>query len=64
VDTRHGRIVRRDPDGSRTVVATGLDFPIGMALGHRGELFVSVTSYGQGPVAGLGAIVRIDSGHR
>jgi hypothetical protein len=53
-----GRVIHRAGDGSRTVLACGLDFPIGMA--RRGnELFVSVTSYGQGPVTGLGQIVRV-----
>jgi hypothetical protein len=53
-----GRVIHRTADGSRTVLACGLNFPIGMA--RRGnELYVSTTSYGQGPVAGLGQIVRI-----
>ena len=58
-----GRVVRRDRDGSRTPIASGLNFPIGMARGHgRGygdALFVSTVSYGQGPFEGLGQIVRI-----
>jgi hypothetical protein len=58
-----GRVVRRDPDGSRTVIAAGLNFPIGMARarGRRyGEaLYISTVSYGQGPVEGRGRIVRI-----
>jgi hypothetical protein len=53
-----GRVIRRDPDGSRTVIADSLNFPIGMA--RKGNaLFVSTASYGQGPVEGLGQIVRI-----
>ena len=53
-----GRVVHRSGDGIRNVIACGLNFPIGMA--RRGnELFVSTTSYGQGPVAGLGQIVRV-----
>jgi DNA-binding beta-propeller fold protein YncE len=53
-----GRVVRRNRNGSRSVLACGLDFPIGMA--RKGdELFVSTVSYGQGPVEGLGQIVRI-----
>lgn len=55
-----GRVVRRELDGSRTTIAEGLDFPIGMAHGFDGGLYVSTVSYGQGPVAGLGKIVRID----
>ena len=58
-----GRVVRRDRDGTRTLIATGLNFPIGMARGHGWRygdaLFVSTVSYGQGPVEGLGRIVRI-----
>ena len=53
-----GRVVRRNFDGSRSVVACNLDFPIGMAR-KGSDLFVSTVSYGQGPVAGLGKIVRI-----
>jgi hypothetical protein len=53
-----GRVVRRNHDGSRTVVACALDFPIGMA--RRGkDLFISTVSYGQGPVAGLGKVVKV-----
>ena len=62
-----GRIVRRNPDGSRTPIATGLNFPIGMAKrpgwGRQRDyglaLYVTTVSYGQGPVEGLGRIVRI-----
>lgn len=53
-----GRVIHRDKRGNRNVIACGLNFPIGMA--RRGnELFVSTVSYGQGPVAGLGQIVRV-----
>jgi hypothetical protein len=56
-----GRVVRRDRHGRHSVVACGLDFPIGMA--RRGDdLFISTVSYGQGPVEGLGQIVKIDLG--
>jgi hypothetical protein len=53
-----GRVIRRNRNGSRSTIACALDFPIGMAR-KGGELFVSTVSYGQGPVAGLGKIVRI-----
>ncbi len=54
-----GRVIHRDKEGNRTVIACNLNFPIGMV--RRGnELFVSTVSYGQGPVEGLGQIVRID----
>jgi hypothetical protein len=53
-----GRIVR----GDGTVVAERLNFPVGMAVGegrYRGGLYVTTVSYGQGPVRGLGKIVRV-----
>jgi len=53
-----GRVIQRSGDGSRNVIACGLNFPIGMS--RRGnELFVSTASHGQGPVEGLGQIVRV-----
>ena len=53
-----GRVIHRADNGSRRVIACGLNFPIGMT--RRGnELFVSVASHGQGPIAGLGQIVRV-----
>ena len=59
-----GRVVRRNENGTRVLVASGLNFPIGMAKAHGrgygGALYVSTVSYGQGPVEGLGRIVRID----
>ena len=54
-----GRVVRREWDGRRTVIASGLNFPIGMACDGGRDLYVSTVSYGQGPVEGLGQIVRI-----
>jgi hypothetical protein len=56
-----GRVVRRHKDGSRTVIACGLNFPIGMARGDDGAWYVSTFSFGQGPVEGLGQIVRIEA---
>jgi hypothetical protein len=56
-----GRVMRRDRHG-RTAIATGLNFPVGMAHGgrrYREGLYVSTVSYGQGPVEGLGRIVRV-----
>jgi hypothetical protein len=53
-----GSVIRRAADGSRTVIASELNFPIGMA--RKGNaLFVSTVSYGQGAVEGLGQIVRV-----
>ncbi len=54
-----GRVVRRDWDGRRTVIASGLNFPIGMAYDGGRHLYVSTVSCGQGPVEGLGQILRI-----
>jgi hypothetical protein len=53
-----GSVVRVDKDGTRTVIASGLNFPIGMDR-QGNDLYVSTVSYGQGPVPGLGKIVRI-----
>jgi hypothetical protein len=53
-----GRVVRRNRNGTRTVIASGLPAPIGMAR-RRGALYVSTLSWGQGPVRGRGAIVRV-----
>jgi hypothetical protein len=44
------------------VVAERLNFPVGMAVGegrYRRGLYVTTVSYGQGPVRGLGKIVRV-----
>lgn len=54
-----GPIVREEHDGSRTVVARNLDFPIGMAA-NGNSLYAATASYGKGPVEGLGQIVRVD----
>jgi hypothetical protein len=57
-----GRIVRRGRHGKRSVIAERLNFPVGMAVGrgaYRRGLYVSTVGYGQGPVRGLGRIVRV-----
>jgi hypothetical protein len=53
-----GRVVRIDPSGTQTVVATGLSFPTAMTLGPDGALYVSNLGFG-GPAPGLGQILRI-----
>jgi hypothetical protein len=53
-----GRVVRRENNDSRTVIACGLNYPVGMAK-KSGDLYVSDTGYGQGPTAGLGRLVRV-----
>jgi len=54
-----GRIVRLDPSGNRTVIATGLNLPTGMTMGPDGKLYVSNWGFGPPPV-GLGQILQID----
>jgi hypothetical protein len=48
-----GRVVRIAPHGTRTVVADGLDFPTGIAMGHRAFY---VTNHGTSP--GIGEVLR------
>jgi hypothetical protein len=54
-----GRIIRVDPSGSRTVIATGLNLPTGMTMGPDGKLYVSNWGFGPPPI-GLGQILQID----
>ena len=51
-----GRIVRIDPNGSQTVIATGLSFPTAMTFGPDGALYVSNFGF----AAGIGQIVRVE----
>jgi hypothetical protein len=51
-----GRIVRIDPNGGRSVVATGFSFPTAMTMGPDGALYVSNLGFA-GP--GAGQIVRV-----
>src|SRR6516165_637837 len=53
-----GQVVRIDPSGAQTVIATGLSFPTAMTLVPDGALYVSNLGFG-GPVPGLGQILRI-----
>jgi hypothetical protein len=57
-----GKVVRIDPSGAQTVIATGLSFPTGMTFGPDGALYVSNFGLGVPPV-GLGQIVRIELPH-
>lgn len=54
-----GRIIRVDPSGTRTVIATGLNLPSGMTMGPDGKLYVSNWGFGPPPI-GLGQILQID----
>jgi BON domain-containing protein len=51
-----GRVVRIDPNGTQTVIATGLSFPTAMTFGPDGNLYVSNFGF----AAGIGQIVRIE----
>jgi hypothetical protein len=51
-----GRIVRIDPNGRQTVVATGFSFPTAMTMGPDGALYVSNLGFA-GP--GAGQIMRV-----
>ncbi|MGD9711538.1 MAG: ScyD/ScyE family protein [Thermomicrobiales bacterium] len=53
-----GRVVRLTESGEWEVVATGLMFPSGMAMGEDGNLYV--TNYGYGFPPGAGQVVMID----
>lgn len=54
----YGRIVRLEPNGSKTIIATGLDLPTGMTMGPDGKLYVS--NWGLGPTAvGGGQVLQV-----
>ena len=53
-----GQVVRINPSGTKTVIATGLSFPTAITRGPDGALYVSNLGFG-GPTAGLGQILRI-----
>ncbi|PYI92309.1 MAG: ScyD/ScyE family protein [Verrucomicrobia bacterium] len=53
-----GKIVRIDPSGAQTVVASGLSFPTAMTIGPDGALYVSNIGLGAPPL-GLGQVLRI-----
>jgi hypothetical protein len=56
-----GKVVRIDPSGTQTVIASGLSFPTGMTFGPDGALYVS--NFGLGAAPGDGQIVRIELPH-
>ncbi len=58
VQPHSGRIVKQTGPGTLTEVVTGLDYPIGMATGPDGALYVSTPAFGA--TGDLGGIVRVD----
>ncbi len=53
-----GRVIRVDPSGKRTVIATGLSLPTGMTMGPDGKLYVSNWGFGP-PASGGGQVLQI-----
>lgn len=54
-----GRVLRIDPGGNRTVIATGLSLPTGMTMGPDGKLYVSNWGFGP-PAKGGGQVLQIE----
>jgi sugar lactone lactonase YvrE len=53
-----GKVIRIDPSGNRTLIASGLFLPTAMTFGPDGALYVSNVGFGP-PPNGLGQVVRI-----
>ncbi len=53
-----GDIIRIDRDGTRTTIASGLNFPTAMTFGPDNKLYVSVWGFGGAP--GMGEIWQFD----
>ncbi len=53
-----GKVIRIDPNGTQTEIASGLSFASAMTLGPDGALYVS--NFGFGALADIGQIVRIE----
>ncbi|MES2649835.1 MAG: ScyD/ScyE family protein [Bacteroidota bacterium] len=54
-----GRILRIDPNGTKTVIASGLNLPTAMTMGPDGNLYVS--NWGFSPMAiGGGQVLQVD----
>jgi hypothetical protein len=53
-----GKVVRVDPSGRQTEIASGLFFPTGITLGPDGALYVSNVGFGPPPTGG-GQVLRI-----
>ncbi len=53
-----GKVIRIDPSGNRTLIASGLFLPTAMTFGPDGALYVSNVGFGP-PPNGLGQVLRI-----
>ena len=53
-----GKVIRIDPSGNRTLIASGLFLPTGMTFGPDGALYVSNIGFGP-PPNGIGQVLRI-----
>jgi sugar lactone lactonase YvrE len=53
-----GKVVRVDPSGHQTEIASGLFSPTGITFGPDGALYVSNVGFGAPPI-GLGQVLRI-----
>ncbi|RYF79600.1 MAG: ScyD/ScyE family protein, partial [Chitinophagaceae bacterium] len=56
-----GRIIRVDPNGTQTVIASGLALPTAMTMGPDGNLYVS--NWGLGKPPGGGEVVKVTLGN-
>ena len=53
-----GKVIRIDPSGTRTLIASGLFLPTAMTFGPDGALYVSNVGFGP-PPNGIGQVLRI-----
>jgi hypothetical protein len=54
-----GRIVRIEPSGQKTIIATGLSLPTGMTMGPDGNLYVSNVGFSPAAIGG-GQVLQVD----
>ena len=53
-----GKVIRIDPSGNRSLIASGLFLPTAMTFGPDGALYVSNVGFGP-PPNGIGQVLRI-----
>jgi sugar lactone lactonase YvrE len=53
-----GRILRVEPNGKKTVIATGLSLPTGMTMGPDGKLYVSNVGFSPDAIGG-GQVLQV-----